>query len=315
MIKPLLVGIDGGGTKTRVIARRAGEDRPLLDQVYPESNYQSIGMSAVTRVLGLILDDLKPFFSPDHSDISLAMGMAGIDRESDVELYLSALRELGYEGRATACNDASIALMGAHGGRAGAIVICGTGSIATGLTEDGREIRAGGWGALVGDEGSGYRLGIEGISAVFRAYDGSGAETGLTRRLLDLYEKAAVPDLLDVLDGGDGLPVSAVAAAARPVLELFETDSVCREIVFRQSAALAGVVGALASRMGRADFPLALMGGLLSNVPSYADLFCKNLKLAYPNINITSPQGDAVQGALLLAERLDGQGRWKGTDQ
>ncbi|SBV92502.1 BadF/BadG/BcrA/BcrD ATPase family protein [uncultured Eubacteriales bacterium] len=314
MVKPLLVGIDGGGTKTRVMARRVGEFRPLLDRAYPESNYQSIGMSAVTRVLGLILDDLRPFFPPDHREVSLAMGMAGIDRESDVELYLAALRELGYEGRAVACNDARIALMGAHGGDVGAIVICGTGSIATGLTADGRELRAGGWGALAGDEGSGYRLGIEGISAVFRAYDGSGAETGLTRQLLALYGKTTVPDLLDVLDGGDGLPVRAVAAAARPVLELSETDGVCREIVRRQAAALAGVAGALASRMGRPDFPLALMGGLLRNVPGYADLFLTNLKSAYPDINITSPQGDAAQGALLLAERLYGQGRWKGTD-
>lgn len=303
MTSPILIGIDGGGTKTRVLARRADETLLLLDRVYPETNYQSIGMAAVTDVFAHILEDLRPLLQVDRQS-ALAMGMAGIDRESDAELYRSMLRTLGYTGRIHACNDASTALYGAHNGAAGAIVICGTGSIAAGRTATGEEIRSGGWGALAGDEGSGYRLGIEGIAAVFRAYDGSAPQTDLTPALLNLYRKARVPDLLDVLAGEQGLPVRAVASAARPVLELMERDPVCREIVEGQVTALARMVGGLASRMGRSEFPLALMGGLLEHVPPYAALFREALGVHYPHIIITPPAGSAAEGALLLAWQL-----------
>lgn len=304
MTRPILIGIDGGGTKTRVLARRSGEPRFLLDRVYPETNYQSIGMAAVADVFARILEDLRPLLPADSAQSALAMGMAGIDRESDAELYRSMLRELGYEGGVHACNDASTALFGAHGGACGAILICGTGSIAAGRTASGEEIRSGGWGALAGDEGSGYRLGIEGIAAVFRAYDGSGPQTALTEALLALYGKAQVPDLLDVLTGEQGLPVRAIASAARPVLELTERDAASREIVEGQVRALVRMVGGLASRMGRADFPLSLMGGLLEHVPRYASLFRDALGIDRPEIVIVPPAGCAAEGALLLAEQL-----------
>ncbi len=304
MTNPILIGVDGGGTKTRVLVRQIGESSLLLDRIYPETNYQSIGMKAVSAVFAHILADLRPLLPANPHQSALAMGMAGIDRDSDAELYRSMLRELGYEGLVDARNDASTALFGAHGGACGAIVICGTGSIAAGKTDGGEEVRSGGWGALAGDEGSGYRLGIEGIAAVFRAHDGSGPQTALTQALLTLYGKIKVPDLLDVLVEESGLPVRAVASAAPPVLELMEHDAVCRSIVQEQVRALARVVSGLASRMGRADFPLSLMGGLLEHVPRYAALFREALGECCPAITITPPAGSAAEGALLLAERL-----------
>ena len=304
MKQPILIGVDGGGTKTRVLVRRIHEKTLLWEHDYPESNYQNIGFGAVSALFRRILCDLTPLLSGGSQEAVWVMGMAGIDRDSDADAYLEHLRQAGFQGRAYAYNDAYIALMGAHGGASGAIVICGTGSIAAGLSASGQILRSGGWGALASDEGSGFRLGVEGIAAVFRAYDGSGPQTALTPILLSQYGRDTVPGLVDVVSGGDGLPVRAIAEAAPAVVRLAEDDPVCREILDRQAAALAGMVGGLAARMERPDFPLACMGGLLTHVPEYRARFVRELHRKYPQIQIAAPQGDAAQGALVQAERL-----------
>lgn len=302
-MKPsILVGIDGGGTKTHVLARSSDSDRIVFDQRFGSSNYQSIGADGLRAVLREIVQALRGAFGTELDRSVTVMGMAGADRPEDVLEHEKLLAEVGYPGRCIVCNDAEIALAGAHGGGPGALLLCGTGSIAMGRTADGRVVRAGGWGALVSDEGSGYRLGIEAISAALRAYDGSGPETVLCGEVCRALRLKTLPDVIDVIYlSPDGLPVATVAALAPLVTANCGRDEVCRAIVARQVELLCDLVAAVQAQVDQPCMALALGGSLLLKAGEYRAAFDACLARRLPEVQIVQPQCDASHGALHMA--------------
>ncbi len=301
----ILIGIDGGGTKTAVLVRRSHSDEILFSKNYPETNHQSVGTASVYAVFSQMLLDIESALEEPISGASAVMGMAGIDRASDERLYEGLFHDAGFHGKVSAYNDAYTALVGAHGKREGAIVICGTGSIALGIGAKGEIIRSGGWGALISDEGSGYRLGIEAISAVFRAYDGSGERTALTGAVLSHFLLRDVPPLVDVIYSEGELPVRRVASLAPIVIESAALDAVGRAIVDRELDRLMDVIAGLSSRMGHADFPLAVAGSLLLKSEPYRTGFIRRVSARFPEIDVRMPLFTAAEGALLLAKDID----------
>lgn len=301
----ILVGIDGGGTKTRVLARRSDNSRILFDRQFSGSNYHSIGRDGLTAVLAEIISALTITFGPALDRSVFVLGMAGIDRPQDAASYESVLSEIGCPGKQVVCNDADIALVGAHGGNPGALMLCGTGSIAIGRTAAHRVIRSGGWGALVSDEGSGYRLGCEAISATLRAYDHSGPPTLLEEAVRDAFKLPSLPDILDVLYlSGDGLPVRKVASLAPLVTENYARDAVCHDIVTRQVNALCDLLRPIREALALPAMDLALGGGLLLNAVAYRNAFLETLEQRMPDVRIVQPQDDAPHGALIMAAQI-----------
>lgn len=296
-----LIGIDGGGTKTRVAVQTFSDKVLLFDKNYAPTNYQTTGVEAVTTIFREIMDDLRALPGGMSEHCVLAAGMAGVDRPKDADAYSLMLRSAGYPGVALVLNDMDIALAGAHCGGEGCYLNCGTGSIVVGRTAGGKTLRAGGWGALFGDEGSGYRLGLEAVSAVFRAYDKVGPATVLTDEVLNAFGLNEVPDILDLICCADALPVQKLATLAPTVASHCETDAVCRAIVETQTAQAADLVVGLTGQLGRGDLPLALGGSLLTKSESYRGAFLRALSARLPYMTVTNPRLDPVQGALLLA--------------
>src|SRR5205823_10053657 len=121
----------------------------------------------------------------------------------------------------------------------GLAVVAGTGSMAYGKTADGRTARAGGWGSLLGDEGSAYILVTDALRAVAHAADGRGPATDLQRRFLDHLGLQMPQELITCLHGG-GWDRAALAGLAPLVLEAAETgDAVAAELAERGAAELA----------------------------------------------------------------------------
>ena len=298
-----LIGMDGGGTKTRVVIRRAGEDALLFDRLYDATNYQSIGEAATAEIFSGMMADIRAALGGCTSASALAAGMAGVDRPQDAEVYRRILHDVGYTGTAGVYNDMDTALAGAHGGKDGMYLNCGTGSIAVGRWE-GKMVRAGGWGSLFGDEGSGYALGLEAVKAVFRAYDRTGEQTELTRAVLKKLGLGSVPDLLDIAMEGEGRHVSLIASLAPEVTTRCEHDPVCRYIARTQTDMAAELVAGVARQLGREDLPLALGGSLLIKSAPYRALFLQALESRLPRVTVTEPVMDPAQGALCLAQRL-----------
>lgn len=161
MIKYLL-GVDGGGTGTRVLlATRGGA---VLAQASAGPSALGQGVAAAWRN---ILDGVQQAFAladlpvPDWSQCALGAGLSGVHHQPWCDEFVATNPGFAH----LACeNDAYIALLAAHGGQPGAMVAAGTGSVGEALYADGTRHQVSGWGFPVGDEGSGAWLGLRAVS-------------------------------------------------------------------------------------------------------------------------------------------------------
>jgi N-acetylglucosamine kinase-like BadF-type ATPase len=214
MMTPLFIGVDGGGSHTRAVV--AGED------LVPRGRGSAGPANAATRPLRHVVAAVADAVAgaahaagiEPGSATGIACGLAGVETAGVADGVAKALEAIYASRRVLVTTDAKIALAGAVAGPVdgpGVVLIAGTGAIAFGRGMDGTEARAGGWGPVIGDEGSGYAIAREGLAAVVRDLDGRGERTKI-RDLLFASEKVATPDeLLHRIHGADGGP-SDVAA-------------------------------------------------------------------------------------------------------
>src|SRR2546428_4467831 len=176
-----VLGIDAGGTKT--VCLLADERGTIVSEGRGGgANLQSSGELAVEKVLHEVMETAIGDRAVTPSAICL--GIAGVDRESDERTVRAIMRRIGHKSRVLVVNDALIALVAGAGDSPGIVVIAGTGSIVYGRNANFDAARAGGWGHIIGDEGSGYWIGREAVAAVMRAADGRGPATRLSDDIL-----------------------------------------------------------------------------------------------------------------------------------
>ena len=147
-------------------------------------------------------------------------------------------------------NDAIIALAGGTMGKPGIVVIAGTGSIAFGVNEEGKRARSGGWGYVLGDEGSAYYIGLKALNSVTRAEDGRGQPTLLSQAIFDHFSIDSVDGLvrlayIDGFDRIDGADLSVIVAEAAE-----EGDETALRILWQAGAELGIAASAVAKALG-----------------------------------------------------------------
>jgi N-acetylglucosamine kinase-like BadF-type ATPase len=180
------IGVDGGGTKTAcVIGDGCGH---ILAECYGESsNIKSRPRDEVQQELWTLIGRVLELSNSETSQLSgIFLGLAGADRPEDREQIVKFLEaRLAGTVPITVHNDAITALSAGTWGEAGIVLISGTGSIAYGyLPDTDKHVRAGGWGYLLGDEGSGFDIGKKALTAVMKQHDGRGERTKLTELVL-----------------------------------------------------------------------------------------------------------------------------------
>src|SRR5712691_2741079 len=179
-----VLGIDAGGTKT--VCFLADEQGTIVSEGRGAgANLQSSGELAVEKVLHEVMETAIGDRAITPSAICL--GIAGVDRENDARIVRAIMRRIGYKSRILVVNDALIALVAGAQDSPGIVVIAGTGSIVYGRNANSDAARAGGWGHIIGDEGSGYWIGREALAASMRAVDGRGPATQLTDDVLEHF--------------------------------------------------------------------------------------------------------------------------------
>src|SRR5258705_13751437 len=167
-----VLGIDAGGTKT--VCLLADEQGTIVSEGRGGgANLQSSGELAVEKVLHEVMEIAIGDRAITPSAICL--GIAGVDRENDERTVRAIMRRIGYKSRVLVVNDALIALVAGAEDSPGIVVIAGTGSIVYGRNAAGEAARAGGWGHMIGDEGSGYWIGREALAAGVGRPPGPGA--------------------------------------------------------------------------------------------------------------------------------------------
>ena len=258
--KPLFLGVDGGGSKTlAVIVDEAGCERGR--GVAGSSNHEVVGME---RAVDAIHEAVRKATAIACADLPLTtawIGLAGIDHPRDIELLAPAVSSFAATVRMT--NDAELALS-ALPHQVGVAVISGTGSIALGRDAQGALARAGGWGHVLGDEGSGFGIGREALQCAVRAADGRGRPTALLDTILRHWRLSAPDALLEQVY--PTFDKTAIAALAPLVLALARAgDPVSCRIEARAAYELALAVIAVARRLGfvAGSLPVAFGGGVL----------------------------------------------------
>jgi N-acetylglucosamine kinase len=309
---PCVLGLDGGGSHT-VCLVVSGEGQEVSRALAGPCNHQSIGLEAARRAL----TDAIASARRDASDPPLAaacIGMAGLDRDEDLRLIRQMVEPLLPGVPVEIVHDSDIALAGATGGRLyGVVIIAGTGSISVGFDAAGRRARAGGWGHLLGDEGSGYDIARRGLNAATRAYDRRGPATLLVERLVQASGAATLEDLANriYLDDWNVGQVAALAPAVLAAAD--EGDALAEEIVTHAGRELALAARAVVEHLGMADqaFDLVLSGGLFKGSPRLVECVQREVRGFAPQASADLPRHEPAYGAALLAlqatQRVHGQ--------
>ena len=204
--------------------------------------------------------------------------------------------------------DSRIALEGAFGGGHGAIVIAGTGSNVLGKDRAGRLHSAGGWGRILGDEGSGYDIGLRALKAVVAEIDGRTGPTAIGRVLGERFGLSTRERLIAAVHR-EQFPVASLAPA---ILGLAEAgDPAATDILHSAAAQLADQARVVLQRLG-AEPRAAFIGGLVSQRTSYSDILSRTLHALVPGLSIIPPMHPPVEGALMLAlSRMEASGAGK----
>lgn len=295
-----VLGIDAGGTKTVcLLANDRGE--VLAEARRGGANLQASGELEVEKILHEVMAEaLDPF---DAVPSAICLGIAGVDRPGDAATVRGIMKRIGFKARVLVVNDALVALEAGAPGVPGVVVISGTGSIAYGRNTRNEAARAGGWGYVLGDEGSGYWIGRAAIRAVLSEADRRGPDTQLTGLLLEYFGVSRAQELIHQVYHATLKP-SAIAALAQCVNTAFQHgDQVAIGIVRGSADQLESSALSVARRLELvgSEFPFVLAGGMFRAVPWLHEELTRRLTLAAPQSRTLLLDVEPAAGAVRLA--------------
>lgn len=305
-----LVGLDIGGSHTRGVLFRG--DSPVREARSGSANVQNVSRERAAQSLREIFARLEP-----PPGTTVLAGAGGVDTPHDAAALTQLIRSVAEaaagagpasETPVIAVHDTRL-ILAAGGHTEGIAVIAGTGSVAWGVNASGHGTRAGGWGYLLGDEGSGYWLGREAVRHVLRDAQHRGASDE-TPAEDDRFARAVLGH------AGVDTPTELIAAfhdrpdrthwagLARTVIELAPHDDAARELVSAAAAHLVELIITVARNLGE---PLpVVMGGGLATTSVGLEL---RERLGDHGLRVTLLDREPVLGAPLLARAT---GLWDG---
>ena len=265
MTGPYVAGVDGGGTRTRVLllardGATAGRAEGPAALVRPDRP------AAAARV---VADTVRR--AAEAAGVALPLralwaGLAGAGRRPVRRALEAALRDERVARAVRVGTDVEAAFHDAFGGGPGIVVVAGTGSVVLGAAEDGRRLQVGGWGGVMGDEGSGYHIGVSALRAIAAATDRRAPPTALTAAVLDLLGLDRPRQLSAWAESATKADIAALAPLA--IHTARSGDAAAQTIVRRALDALGDQLSAAIRELFPAasgDPPaVALAGGLIS---------------------------------------------------
>lgn len=304
-----IMGIDGGATKTLAAVLDLESGALHLAHGGP-SNEDAIGAGAAVKALLDTADAALARASISAGDLAAAvLAVAGTDTDAIARNVLAARTESWI-----VVNDVVGAWAAATGAGPGIAVISGTGSNVFGVGPDGRAWRAGGWGHLLGDEGSGYWLGLQSIRAALRDRESSGPKTALSEAAITFFDARSVEALANLVYSKP-LTKGEIAAFAVETAKVAERgDAVARELYERGARELAMQIAAViretrlaadADGNGR-SFPIGLIGSVFKAGALFIAPLADAVHEHAPEAEVAIVEMAPVGGSLMLAARACG---------
>jgi glucosamine kinase len=306
-VSTIVIGIDGGGSKTHAIV--ADETGTTIGEAFgPGSAVKPGAEEASADVIATVAREALEAASMSHvTPRVLCVGVAGAGRENARQALWQALVGRDIAGDVVVHSDFAIALDDAFGDGPGVLLIAGTGSVAFGRSPGGNTARCGGWGPVIGDEGSGTWIGRRALSIVTAASDGRESQTALTGAILTAAEVNEVTDLIPWAAAADR---EQIASLARVVFSVAEAgDLRANALISIAVEELMLHVRALAQQLfgdERAAVPVALAGGLMNKGTTLRKRLEHRLRAAVPGAQIKSGEINPARGAVRGALRFVG---------
>lgn len=298
-----VLGIDGGGTKT-VCVLASDEGRVISRAVAGPGNYLKVGLPAARQSFHTCIHNaIKQAGLGKIKPAAVCAGLAGADRESDRRLMRQLFKELVGATHTIIESDAYITLMGATEGSPGVIVIAGTGSVAMGMNSRGQRARAGGWGHIIGDEGSGYDIGRKAIVAAFRSYDGRGRKTILEKKIVGFLKLKKIEDIVSLVYNKKMPPDQFAALYPLVHMAARENDPMARQLLSEAGRELSVTTTAVIKRlaMENTQVCVAVSGGVFKWRGRLFSTFSRAVKAVARKARIIEPLHPPEMGAVLLA--------------
>jgi glucosamine kinase len=307
-----LLGIDGGATKTLAAVLDVEYGRLHLGHGGP-SNQDAVGGESAGEALFEAAGEAlaRAGIAAEQLDAAV-LAVAGTDTDAVARHVRSERRSRGW----IVVNDVVGAWATATGAQPGVAAISGTGSNVFGVGPDGRSWRAGGWGHLLGDEGSGYWLGIQSIKAALRDRESSGPPTALSEAAVGFFGAGSL-EKLAVMVYSKPLTKSEIAAFAIETARIAEHgDPVARELYECGAAELGGQITTVIRATGlEGPFPVGLIGSAYKAGAVFLDPLARTVRAVAPEALVEIAEMAPVGGSLLLAARAcGGEGALAGLD-
>lgn len=291
------IGIDGGGTKTKCVCY--DDNGRELDQIIlPTCHILQVGQEGMVKILSQGLNYFKAKFDLSH-DVYIGLGLAGYGRDMKIRQQIEQACQEAFEGFDFKIDsDAKIALLGALNQEDGMLVIAGTGSIVLGKVK-GKEYRCGGWGPIIGDDGSGYTIGREVLNLYSKQSDGR-------------MEKTALYDIVKVnekIEDDAMLPAMAVKFSREKIASFAyyalegakQHDPHCLDLYKKAANELALMIHALLKYYDQEKVYVSYAGGVFNG----KDYIISPLKDCLDSrICLIDPMNQPEYGAYLLALEL-----------
>jgi len=298
----LVLGIDGGGTRTR--ASIADGERVLARAENGSIKRLRVGAEAAEVNLRALLKDI--YGQTGVKGVHAACcGVASSTMPGVKEWIQAVFADFGVE-RSEVVGDEVIALDGAFKGGPGILQIAGTGSNTVGRAPDGSRECAGGWSSRLGDEGSGYWIGVNSLRRALHAYDRD-QPTRVLEVVGKIWGTKTIDELVNI---GDSTPGPDFAALAPAISELAEEgDKVALGVLKQAADDLVETVLLVRSKLRTKhhlteEVPVAWIGSIVGKARLVREAFYAGLKAGAPNMPILQEEVDGIVGALWRANRL-----------
>lgn len=297
MAREIYLGVDGGGTKTAFLLD--------VDGKRFESKQITIHPKQVTKqqffeIMKLGVDEVCKEAGIDPEEILYTFVAApGYGQYPDTEAYIDeGIREAIGSDRFTVANDCVNGWAGSLNAKPGINLVLGTGQIGYGVDEEGNSMRSGGWGPLLGDEASGYYIGLKLLNHFTKMSDGRSDKT----ILYDIIkEKLDLKDDMEIIDKAEKMKRDEIASLSRIFTEaLDKEDPYCKELLDEISKEAAAVIDSIIKGLNfKEEVKVSYSGGVFN----LGDRLIKKIEEKSKNkIKIEKPYTDPSEGALILAK-------------
>jgi N-acetylglucosamine kinase-like BadF-type ATPase len=299
-----IISIEGGGTKSKALIQDL-EDKYTFEIEGNATNPNAVGFeSAIKNLLKNIFDCTTKAWAEKKDIAVIVIGTAGAGNEKTAELIKNKISEsFTDKTKIFVTSDAEISIEGAFAGSSGIIVIAGTGSGVWGKDKSGNIIRTGGYGRLIGDEGSGFSIAKKGLNVVAKYYDGLAENSQLISIVKNLYKINDKDGLLEFVykDNFD------IASVAPTILQAAENDINCKNILAEETTLLADQVKSVCDKIDLPSHEIAFIGSLIESENIFSNLLKGKIKEIVPSAEFIKPQFTPVEGGILIAKRLASQ--------